>query len=361
MKQVEVAVTPPYPVYIGRGVLEQRSLWQRHLTGGAVLIVSNETVAPLYLAPLLHALPSRSAPLDYLALPDGEEHKNVLSWQRVVQALVELGATRDATIIALGGGVIGDLAGFAAATYMRGIRIIQVPTTLLAQVDAAVGGKTALNLRAGKNLIGAFHQPAAVLADLHVLASLPEREYRAGLAEAVKYGLIADAEFAHWCLAQAPALKTRLEPEIEYLVHKAVAHKAAIVAADEKEQGARALLNLGHTFAHALETATGYRRFLHGEAVAIGLYLAARLSERLGLAEAGVSQTVDELLTALALPARLPADLSPTVLRDRMRLDKKATTDHLRLILLKALGDAVIHNAVPDADLLAVIEETLIP
>ncbi len=357
MKQVEVAVTPPYPVYIGRGVLEQRSLWQRHLAGGPVLVVSNETIAPLYLAPLLSALPEHPAPIDYLALPDGEEHKNVLGWQRVIQALVDLRATRDATIVALGGGVIGDLAGFAAATYMRGIRLIQVPTTLLAQVDAALGGKTAINLRAGKNLIGAFHQPAAVLADLHVLATLPEREYRAGLAEAVKYGLIADAEFAHWCLAHAPGLNARLDGEIEYLVHKAVAHKAAIVTADEKEIGERALLNLGHTFAHALETATGYRHFLHGEAVAIGLYLAARLSERLGLVEAGAAQSVAELLSALALPVHIPAGISPAALLERMRLDKKATVEGLRLVLLKALGEAIIHNAVPEADLLSVMEE----
>ena len=321
---------------------------------GKVLILSDENVAPLYAGQLTGALGGRES--DTLVLPPGEEQKSFENWRRVLDRLVSLGALRDATVIALGGGVIGDLAGFAAASYMRGIRFVQVPTTLLAQVDASVGGKTAINHPAGKNLVGAFHQPAAVIIDSATLDTLPPREYRAGLAEVVKYGAIRDADFLAWLEAHVQEINARAQAPVLEMIERSVRHKAGIVARDEREHGVRALLNFGHTFAHALETCTGYRRYLHGEAVAIGMVAAAALSERLGLCPEGNAGRLDRLLDSLGLDTQWPGDVDPETAVDAMAMDKKALETGLRLILLDDIGRARIHPQCDRRDILRAIQ-----
>ena len=335
-----------YPVYVGQGLLGMASVIDRHLEG-RILVVSDENVSELYLDRLRPVL-SRIAHKRRLILPAGEEHKTMASWQKIIDELVALKAQRDATILALGGGVIGDMAGFAAACYMRGIRVIQLPTTLLAQVDAAVGGKTGINHVQGKNLIGAFHAPVAVIADLDTLASLDERDYRAGLAEVVKYGAIRDAGLFAWLEANAEALASRVPQTLLEAVFQSVRNKAEVVAADEREAGQRALLNFGHTFGHALETATAYKVWRHGEAVAIGMVLATRLSEILGLAEPGNLERMRNLLTRLGLPTQLPADQDATRLLNLMRLDKKNRADQIRLVLLERIGQARVQPCPAD-------------
>lgn len=347
MKVIQVAHGGgEYPVYIGQGLLATASVWSRHLRG-RVLVVSDQTVAGHYLGRLKPVL-SEVEHKQRVLLPEGEEHKTLANWQRLLDELVALGAQRDATVVALGGGVIGDMAGFAASAYMRGIRIVQVPTTLLAQVDAAVGGKTGVNLAAGKNLVGAFHSPAAVIVDVDTLTTLDDRDYRAGLAEVVKYGAIRDAGFLAWLEQQADALNARLPDALMEAVFRSVTNKAEVVAADEREAGERALLNFGHTFGHALETATAYQRFRHGEAVAIGMVLAARLSELLGLAPAGTADRLTVLLRRLGLPTGLPEDLSADRLLALMRLDKKNAADQIRLVLLEDIGRAVVRPCPSD-------------
>ena len=347
MKMIPVMhVGGEYPVYVGQGLLSMASAWTRHLTG-RVLVVTDETVAGHYLK-RLEALLEPVAHCRVVVLPDGEDQKTLRNWQRLLDELVALEAQRDATVLALGGGVIGDMAGFAAASYMRGIRVVQVPTTLLAQVDAAIGGKTGVNLPAGKNLIGAFHQPAAVVVDVDTLATLDPRDYRAGLAEVVKYGAIRDAGFFQWLEQEAEALAARLPDALSEAIERSVANKAEVVAADEREAGERALLNFGHTFGHALETATAYQRFRHGEAVAIGMSLAARLSELLSLAPTGTAERLDALLVRLGLSTALPADQEPGRLLELMRLDKKNVADQIRLILLERIGKAVLRPCSPD-------------
>jgi 3-dehydroquinate synthase len=329
-----------YPVYVGQGLLGLSSVLERHLEG-RILVVSDENVARLYLERLRPSL-GRVPHKRRLILPAGEEHKTVASWQRIIDELVALKAQRDATVLALGGGVIGDMAGFAAASYMRGIRVVQLPTTLLAQVDAAVGGKTGVNHAQGKNLIGAFHAPSAVVADLDTLLSLDERDYRAGLAEVVKYGAIRDPGFFAWLETHAEGLAARVPQTLMEAVYQSVRNKAEVVAADERESGQRALLNFGHTFGHALETATGYTAWRHGEAVAIGMVLAAHLSEFLGKAEPGTLDRVRNLLKRLGLPTALPEDQDPGRLLNLMRLDKKNRADQIRLILLDGIGTASV-------------------
>jgi 3-dehydroquinate synthase len=335
-----------YPVYVGQGLLAVSSVLQRHLEG-RVLLVSDEIVADLYLDRIKAGL-DESCSWRSLLLPAGETHKTLENWQRVIDTLVEMRAQRDATVLALGGGVIGDLAGFAAASYMRGIRVVQLPTTLLAQVDAAVGGKTGVNHVAGKNLIGAFHQPEAVIADIDTLISLDDRDYRAGLAEVVKYGAIRDERFFSWLESRAEALNARMPDALLEAVHISVGHKAEVVAADEREAGQRALLNFGHTFGHALETATAYERYRHGEAVAIGMVLAARLSELLGRLRVGTSERLVHLLEHLGLPVALPDDIDRERLLELMRLDKKNRADRIRLILLDEIGSAAIDTCPAD-------------
>lgn len=329
-----------YPVYVGQGLLGMTSVIERHLEG-RILVVTDQNVARLYLDRLRPVL-DRIRHKRRVILPDGEQHKTVESWQRITDELVTLKAQRDATVLALGGGVIGDMAGFAAACYMRGIRVVQMPTTLLAQVDASVGGKTGVNHSKGKNLIGAFHAPAAVVADLDTLSSLDERDYRAGLAEVVKYGAIRDPGLFAWLEANAEGLNSRLPQTLMEAVFQSVRNKAEVVAADEHESGLRALLNFGHTFGHALETVTAYEVWRHGEAVAIGMVLATRLSEILGRVEVGTCDRLTDLLKRLKLPTALPADQDPDRLLQLMRLDKKNRADQIRLILLDAIGKASV-------------------
>jgi 3-dehydroquinate synthase len=345
-----------YPVWVGAGLLGRRDLWDRALGDAPVVLISNDVVAPLYLETVLGALGDRT--IKTLVLPDGERHKNQDSWARVIDFLAGAGIRRDACLLALGGGVIGDLVGFAAATWMRGVRFVQAPTTLLAQVDASVGGKTAINIPQGKNLVGAFHQPTAVLADVSTLATLPDREYRAGLAEVVKYGAIRDLSFIGDLERQAEALGRRDPARLEDIVARSVAHKAEVVAADELEQGVRATLNFGHSFGHALETETAYDRFLHGEAVAIGMVAAARLSEARGLLAEGFADRLADLLEALGLPIAFPRDIAGERLLAHMGLDKKNRAGERRLILLDGPGHAIVDSASRDEDVLAAIEAT---
>ena len=329
-----------YPVYLGRGLLGERELWRRHLGNGKSLVVSNDVVAPLYLDRLLGALDGLDT--DVHIVPDGEPMKTVETWYGIIDALVGMQARRDASIIALGGGVVGDMSGFAAACYMRGIRFLQAPTTLLAQVDASVGGKTGINHIRGKNLVGAFHQPAAVIIDTDTLSTLAEREYRAGLAEVVKYGAIRDPDLFEWLEASAEAVQAREAAALDHLIARSVGNKADIVTADERESGLRALLNFGHSFGHALEAETAYRKFLHGEAVAIGMVVASRLSESRALCPAGTTDRLAALLARFDLPVAIPAEASTDGLCAALNLDKKAVAKGLRLILLEAIGQAVI-------------------
>lgn len=343
-----------YPVWIGFELLAAPALVEPLFRGRQVLVVSNETVAPLYAKRLSWLWRDREVALE--VLPDGEEHKTLASAQQLFRALARLGAQRDAAVVALGGGVVSDLAGFTAGLWMRGIDLLVFPTTLLAQVDAAIGGKTAVNLPEGKNLVGVFHPPRAVFCDLATLGTLPEREYRAGLAEVVKYAAIRDADFFAWLEVSAEALLARDLATLFEAVRRAVAHKADIVTRDEREQGERALLNFGHTFGHALEAAGGYRELLHGEAVAIGMRWAARLSERLGLASQTDTERLDRLLARLGLGLGAPS-YPPAVLREHLRLDKKGRAGRLRFILWRGLGQAFLAEEVPPELIEAVLSE----
>ncbi len=343
-----------YRIHIGPDLLAESALWRPALRGRHVLIVSNDTVAPLYLERVVAGLDGlRHATL---VLPDGETHKTLDSAARIFAALAALGATRDAAVIALGGGVIGDLAGFAAACWMRGIDFVQMPTTLLAMVDSSVGGKTGVNLPAGKNLVGAFHQPRAVIADTATLVTLPAREYRAGLAEIVKIGAIGDAGFFDWLETHAEALVAREEADLVRAIAHSCARKAGVVVRDETEQGERALLNFGHSFGHALEAECGYGALLHGEAVAIGMLQAASLSARLGRADAADAARLRTLLQRLGLPTALPPGLDPDALLARMALDKKNRDGRLRLILWRGVGQAFIAEDIDESAVRVVLD-----
>ncbi len=345
-----------YPIEIGPGLLTHAD-WPRYLRGRHVLLLSDANVAPHYLERVRQRLADKT--LATLILPPGEREKNLVRFAETLAELARIKASRDATVVALGGGVVGDLAGFVAACWMRGIAFVQLPTTLLAMVDSSVGGKTAVDLPEGKNLVGAFHQPGAVIADTDVLATLPERELRAGLAEVVKYGAIGDPDFLAWLEDQATALLAREPLAITEAVARSCRHKAAIVARDETEQGDRALLNFGHSFGHALETADAYGGLLHGEAVAIGMVLAARLSTRLGLASATDGERLARLLHRFGLPTALPAGSDPARLLELMRLDKKNLSGRLRLILWRGIGAALIVPEVDEAAVHACLSEAL--
>jgi 3-dehydroquinate synthase len=352
-RRVEVALPGRrYDIAIGAGLLGRADL-QALAPGRQVFVVSDDNVAPLYLDALRARLPDREVHAH--VLPAGEQEKTLARFGETMQALAAAGARRDATVFALGGGVVGDLAGFAAACWMRGVRCVQLPTTLLAMVDSSVGGKTAVDLPAGKNLVGAFHQPAAVVVDTDTLRTLPDRELRAGLAEVLKYGAIVDPAFFDWIEAHAGALLARDAAALEEAIAHSCAHKAAIVARDEHEQGERMLLNFGHSFGHAIETAQGYGGLLHGEAVAVGMVLAARLSARLGLAPAAHADRLAAALDALGLPIAIPTSLAPEALLARMRLDKKAVSGGLRLILWRGIGAAEVRGDVPEDEILAVL------
>ena len=339
-----------YPIHIGPGLIEHDD-WPALIRGRHVLVISDENVAPHYLARVLARLNDKTTAT--FVMPPGESEKTLARFGDALARLAQLKANRDATVVALGGGVVGDLSGFAAACWMRGIAFVQLPTTLLAMVDSSVGGKTAVDLPQGKNLVGAFHQPAAVIADTDVLATLPARELSAGLAEVVKYGALGDAAFFTWLETHADALLAREPASVAEAIERSCRHKAAIVARDETEQGDRALLNFGHTFGHALETASAYGSLLHGEAVAIGMVLAARLSAQLGLAPAQDGERLGALLQRMNLPTALPQGSDPAHLLDLMRLDKKNLSGRLRLILWRGLGRAFI---APDVDEAAVLD-----
>lgn len=332
-----------YTVYIGAGLLGKDHPAFAVPAGSTVLIVSNNTVAPLYLEALTSSL--AGADIHTLILPDGEVYKTMQHWSQIIDKLVGIRATRDATVFTLGGGVIGDLGGFAAASYMRGINFVQIPTSLLAQVDASVGGKTGFNHPLGKNLIGAFHQPGAVLIDIETLKTLPQREFSAGLAEVVKIAAVRDAEFLNWLEDNAAAIMAREAEVLTSMIRRSIVNKAAVVAADEREAGVRALLNFGHSFAHALETQTDYRQYLHGEAVAIGMMVASRLSELRGFCEAGFSDRLGCLLQAFDLPLDMPVSVDSASIIESMKLDKKVIAGSARLILLKSAGQGFIDSS----------------
>ena len=345
-----------YPIHIGRGLLDDASLFARLLGDARVAVVTNTTVAPLYLERVRAVLGERVALVKIL--PDGEEHKNLAVLSDLYDALLSARCDRNCTLIALGGGVVGDITGFAAATYQRGVSFVQIPTTLLAQVDSSVGGKTAVNHPRGKNMIGAFHQPRAVIADIDTLSTLPVREYAAGLAEVLKYGLIGDAPFHAWISANAAAIAARESASLVEVVRRSCANKARVVAADEREEegGSRALLNFGHTFGHAIETATGYRSLLHGEAVAIGMVMAARFSHELGWLSADELQDIRTLIARFGLPVAPPSGLDAAELLSLMRGDKKSSSGRIRLVLLRRIGEAVLSRDFPESALLELLE-----
>lgn len=344
-----------YPIYIGAGLLGNPQLLLPYIRGSQVLVVTNETVAPLYLVKVLGALESKRA--QTVILPDGEQYKTLETVNQIFDGLLGARMSRNCTLIALGGGVVGDMTGFAAACYQRGVDFIQIPTTLLSQVDSSVGGKTGVNHALGKNMIGAFHQPRCVIADTDTLNTLDDRELSAGMAEVIKYGLLGDAEFFLWLEQNIDALMARDPALLAYAIERSCLDKAAIVAADEKESGQRALLNLGHTFGHAIETGMGYGAWLHGEAVAVGMLLAAALSVRLGDMNAQDLHRIENLLSRAGLPTRAPAGLDSQRFIELMAVDKKAIDGQLRLVLMRAIGDSYIADGVATVDIAAVIDE----
>ena len=329
-----------YPIYIGENLLGDDSILLPHIPGKNVLVVSNETVAPLYLESILAMLTGKHT--ETCILPDGEEYKNLETLNTIYDVLLGKKLDRNSTIVALGGGVIGDMAGFAAASYQRGIHLIQIPTTLLAQVDSSVGGKTAVNHPLGKNMIGAFYQPRAVIADTATLDTLPDRELSAGIAEVIKYGLIRDLPFFEWLQQNMEKLLARDAGSLAYAIEHSCRNKAEVVAADEKESGQRALLNLGHTFGHAIEAGLGYGKWLHGEAVATGMCMAAILSQQLGWISGDDLDRISTMIEQARLPVNAPAELSVERFIELMSVDKKVMDGVLRLVLLRDIGHAVI-------------------
>lgn len=344
-----------YPIHIGTGLLERAELLLPHCQGQQVAIVSNETVAPLYLRSLAQGLVKAGKQLIEIVLPDGEAYKTWESLNLIYDQLLAARCERSATLLALGGGVIGDLAGFAAATYQRGVPFIQVPTTLLSQVDSSVGGKTAINHPLGKNMIGAFYQPRVVLADISTLATLPDRELSAGLAEVIKYGLIRDPGFFEWLEQNVERLRGRDEAALIHAVERSCRNKAAVVAADETERGVRATLNLGHTFGHAIEAGLGFGVWLHGEAVAAGIVMALRLSQALGwISDAAVQRGIS-LIERAGLPSKGPV-LGADRYQELMAHDKKVEGGRMRLVLLKEIGEAVIYADASSTQIAAAID-----
>jgi 3-dehydroquinate synthase len=342
-----------YPIYIGSGVLTRENLLLPHISGQQVLIVSNDVVAPLYLEKLQSTLTGKHC--DVIVLPDGEHTKTLETLNLIFDQLLRNRHERGTTVIALGGGVTGDMAGFAAAVYQRGVNFIQIPTTLLSQVDSSVGGKTGVNHALGKNMIGAFYQPQCVLADIDVLSTLPLRELQAGLAEVIKYGLLGNAAFFEWLESNMDALLARDADKLAYAVRICCEEKARIVAADEKEGGLRALLNLGHTFGHAIEAAMGYGTWLHGEAVAAGMVMAADLSCRLGWLGSADAARARALIERTGLPVAPPAMMTPHQFMELMSVDKKVQSGRIRFVLMKSIGHAVIESDIPPA----LLEQTL--
>jgi 3-dehydroquinate synthase len=339
----------PYPIHVGVGLLASGTALRSALPPGAVLVVTDSNVAALHLPALLEAL--GEAVVATVVLEPGEDNKDFAAWQRVIDGLIDAGISRDGGVVALGGGVVGDIAGFAAATYLRGVPVIQVPTTLLAQVDAAIGGKTAIDHPAGKNLVGAFHQPSAVVADTAVLATLDDRQYRSAIAEVIKHAIISDASFFAQLEQDLDGLLDRDSAIQLAVISRCCEIKAAIVADDEHEVGQRAWLNLGHSFAHAIESASGFT-VLHGEAVSVGLVLAARLAMRLGRCSSALLERIAALLVRARLPTTVPEGLSPEDLIKRMAHDKKRDGSGLRLVLPEDIGRVALVAAPPRGELL---------
>jgi len=346
-----------YPIYIAAGLLARNDLFPAHIQGRQVMVVTNETVGPLYLEAVAERLQVYQC--ESLILPDGEQYKNLAELNKIFDALLTRRFARDCTLVALGGGVIGDMTGFAAACYQRGVPFIQVPTTLLAMVDSSVGGKTGINHPQGKNMIGAFHQPRAVLIDTDTLATLDDRQLRAGIAEVIKYGLIRDEAFFSWLDANIEELLGRDPAALAYAIERSCLNKAEVVAADEREGGVRALLNLGHTFGHAIEAALGYRDWLHGEAVAAGMCMAARLSRRMGWLDVETLARIEGLIKRAELPLYAPPRLGAAALREFMAVDKKVKAGQVRLVLLRSIGEALMTADYAQGQLEAVLDESL--
>jgi len=350
--QVDVGHTR-YPITIGAGLLSNRALLAQ-IPGEELMIVTNTTVARLYLAQVRLGLEDRS--VAECILPDGEQHKTLQTAGWVFDALVGQQVNRDGTVLALGGGVVGDIAGFVAACYQRGIGYVQIPTTLLAQVDSSVGGKTGVNHSGGKNLIGAFYQPLAVLADTDTLATLPDRELRAGLAEVIKYGCVWDPLLFDWLDDHIDELRAREPDALTYAIARSCEIKATVVAYDERERSLRAILNFGHTFGHAIEAATAYEQYLHGEAVAIGMLIAADFSCRLGLIDAAIKRRIHDVVARAGLPTKAPK-IGATRALALMQMDKKVLAGAVRLVLLEKLGRAVVIGQYPQSELEAALNE----
>lgn len=349
-----------YPISIASGLFAQEAAFWPLCSGEQAMLVTNDTLAKLYLEPVQQTLTRAGIRVECVILPDGEQFKSLSVLDQVFSALLEHNHGRDTTLVALGGGVIGDLTGFAAACYQRGVRFIQVPTTLLAQVDSSVGGKTAVNHPLGKNMIGAFYQPASVVIDIDCLQTLPARELASGLAEVIKYGIIMDADFFGWLEAQMPTL-LRLEPTaLAYCIRRCCELKAQVVAEDECEHGRRALLNLGHTFGHAIEAEMGYGNWLHGEAVAVGTMMAARVACRLGYLPSQQAERMAALLRRAGLPVQGPTGMAPEAYLPYMLRDKKVLGGVLRLVLPTAIGDAGVYAGVSHDVVLAAIADCLV-
>ena len=331
-----------YPIYIGRGQLSEVD-FGHYIKGQKALIVTNETIAPIYLDTVVSQIPNKT--IDVVILPDGEQFKNLDILNLIFTKLLEQQHDRTTTLIALGGGVVGDMTGFAAASYQRGVSFVQIPTTLLAQVDSSVGGKTGVNHVLGKNMLGAFHQPSAVVIDLDTLASLPDRQFSAGIAEVIKYGLIVDYPFMEWLESNVESLLNRDEAALTYAIERSCINKANIVSADETEQGIRAILNLGHTFGHAIETSQQYKGLLHGEAVAVGTVMAAEMSVLAGHLSNSDIERIKAILNSFGLPLKAPAEMTSSEFLSFMYRDKKVLDGSLRLVLLRALGEAYISDS----------------
>jgi len=341
-----------YPIFIGEGNSLSLENYQGGVAGKDIFIVTNEVVAPLYLKEISSIFSDMNV-VEYI-LPDGEQEKKLKTIHKIIDRLMEVGFGRDATLIALGGGVVGDIAGFTASIFMRGISFIQVPTTLLAQVDASVGGKTAVNHKSGKNLIGSFYQPKCVICDTKFLETLNATEFSAGLSEVIKYGLIHDGEFFQWLQKNIKQILSNDQAAVEYVIQRSCAIKAEIVALDEKEQSVRALLNFGHTFGHAIEKLTGYGNWTHGDAVAVGMVLAARLSEKMSLISEDSVQDIENILTASNLPISLP-NMDADELLAAMKSDKKVKDRNIQLVLLKNIGEAFLTSDYPQEDLARIL------
>ena len=355
MQTIQVDLGPSsYPITIGAGLLTNRDLLDMQIPGRDLLIVTNTTVAKLYLAKLTGSFAQRR--IAECILPDGEQHKTLQTAGWVFDALVANKMNRDATVLALGGGVVGDIAGFAAASYQRGIGYVQMPTTLLAQVDSSVGGKTGVNHPGGKNLIGAFYQPQAVIADTDALATLPDRELKSGLAEVIKHGCVWDPLLFNWLERMTPKLLARDAEALTYAIGRSCEIKATVVARDEREHSLRAILNFGHTFGHAIEAATGYVKYLHGEAVGLGMIIAADLSHRMGLIDAAVKERLRDILARTGLPTEAPR-IGAARAYELMQMDKKVMAGAIRLVLLEKLGRAIVTDRYPKAALDATLAE----